>query len=259
MRRQAAFRKVRDCRGTWQHQGRYDLNCLPTSYTHYSSLAALRSPARHSRSFTPLTHPGQQTTQPRARCSPVLIQPFLSFSFPTWPASPTGLRFATAVSSLFVSCPQLSPNTRKAAVARKGSTSANLSAHHVIAPVGSKHPSPSLVFPRHGLTDSQLRPLRRLHSSGFSPDRTSRLVPWPPAAPGSMPKSRRKRTRAPKTALPDDEGWYSIKGILDERKASGRVEYLVDWENDIDTGEQYPPSWISVRLPLTCHKAARLC
>ncbi|KAM4056205.1 HDA1 complex subunit [Hirsutella rhossiliensis] len=58
-----------------------------------------------------------------------------------------------------------------------------------------------------------------------------------------MPKSRRKRTRTPKAASPD-EGWYSIKDILDERKASGLVEYLVDWENNIVTGESYAPTWV---------------
>ncbi|KAF4512897.1 hypothetical protein G6O67_000227 [Ophiocordyceps sinensis] len=67
-----------------------------------------------------------------------------------------------------------------------------------------------------------------------------------------MPKSRRKRTRAPKAASPD-EGWYTIKDILNERKASGPVEYLVDWENNIITGEPYSPTW--VRSPEVTDKA----
>ncbi|KAF9881026.1 endosomal cargo receptor [Colletotrichum karsti] len=31
--------------------------------------------------------------------------------------------------------------------------------------------------------------------------------------------------------------------ILQERQRGGRIEYLIDWDDDEDTGEQYPPSW----------------
>ncbi|PNY26077.1 Uncharacterized protein TCAP_03986 [Tolypocladium capitatum] len=63
---------------------------------------------------------------------------------------------------------------------------------------------------------------------------------------GSMPKQRRKRSRASKPrkqVAPEDERWYGIKGILDEREANGCVEYLVDWDDNIDTGEAYSPTW----------------
>ncbi|KND93749.1 hypothetical protein TOPH_01666 [Tolypocladium ophioglossoides CBS 100239] len=63
---------------------------------------------------------------------------------------------------------------------------------------------------------------------------------------GSMPKQRRKRTRASKSrkqVAPEDERWYNIRGILDEREAKGCVEYLVDWDDNIDTGEAYSPTW----------------
>ncbi|KJZ74175.1 hypothetical protein HIM_06406 [Hirsutella minnesotensis 3608] len=61
-----------------------------------------------------------------------------------------------------------------------------------------------------------------------------------------MPKSRPKRNRASKPrkkAPPKEEVWYTIRRILDERVVKGRLEYLVDWDDNISTGEAYEPSW----------------
>ncbi|PHH89785.1 hypothetical protein CDD83_5274 [Cordyceps sp. RAO-2017] len=63
-------------------------------------------------------------------------------------------------------------------------------------------------------------------------------------------KPRRKRTwtsKRRKQHQQAEEGWYSIRGILDEREASGRVDYLVDWDDNIDTGESYDPTWVCSR------------
>ncbi|POR39584.1 Uncharacterized protein TPAR_00222, partial [Tolypocladium paradoxum] len=66
---------------------------------------------------------------------------------------------------------------------------------------------------------------------------------------GSMPKQRRKgksasKSRSRKHKAPEDDCWYTIKDILDEREAKGGLEYLVDWDDNIATGEAYPPSWV---------------
>ncbi|KAJ6785376.1 hypothetical protein PWT90_04537 [Aphanocladium album] len=38
-------------------------------------------------------------------------------------------------------------------------------------------------------------------------------------------------------------GWFSIRQILDERRIANRLEYLVDWDDDVNTGEIYEPTW----------------
>ncbi|KEY69880.1 hypothetical protein S7711_06436, partial [Stachybotrys chartarum IBT 7711] len=76
-------------------------------------------------------------------------------------------------------------------------------------------------------------------------------VRLPRATSKSMPRQRRpaqkksKKSR-PRTPVPSDEEeevWYHIKGILQERKRRGRTEYLVDWEPDEKTGKPYDPTW----------------
>ncbi|KYK58743.1 hypothetical protein DCS_05760 [Drechmeria coniospora] len=62
-----------------------------------------------------------------------------------------------------------------------------------------------------------------------------------------MPRPRRRwtqvksRSRKPKAA--QDDGWFSIRGILDERPVEGGVEYLVDWDDNPNTGDAYDPTW----------------
>ncbi|RCI08170.1 hypothetical protein L249_6261 [Ophiocordyceps polyrhachis-furcata BCC 54312] len=52
------------------------------------------------------------------------------------------------------------------------------------------------------------------------------------------------RAKTPKTTTNKAKNeWYSIRGILRERKAKGRVEYLVDWEDDGVTGQRHDPTW----------------
>ena len=84
---------------------------------------------------------------------------------------------------------------------------------------------------------------------------------------------RRRRSRPPSSTwsaisspspsssppLEDDE-WYAINEILDERKKHGRLEYLVDWEGiDPNTGKPYCQSWVSLpfclgrRIPAYSH------
>ncbi|KAL7913816.1 hypothetical protein GGI35DRAFT_438672 [Trichoderma velutinum] len=64
-----------------------------------------------------------------------------------------------------------------------------------------------------------------------------------------MPKSRKGSSKKSKSrkrpAAAQDEGWYTIRRILDERTVKGRVEYLVDWDDNIVTGQAYDPTWSS--------------
>ncbi|RDA83316.1 hypothetical protein CP532_6556 [Ophiocordyceps camponoti-leonardi (nom. inval.)] len=57
----------------------------------------------------------------------------------------------------------------------------------------------------------------------------------------SLMKTRAKTPRESKRKAKNE--WYSIRGILQERKAKGRVEYLVDWEDDGVTGQRHEPTW----------------
>ncbi|KAL0943813.1 endosomal cargo receptor [Colletotrichum truncatum] len=52
---------------------------------------------------------------------------------------------------------------------------------------------------------------------------------------GSKQQLKKPREQSPK--------WFYIRDILQERLRGGQVEYLVDWEDDRETGERYPPSW----------------
>jgi hypothetical protein len=63
--------------------------------------------------------------------------------------------------------------------------------------------------------------------------------------------SRRRRTkkklqnRKPKPVV-EDTRWYTIRCIVDKRTIRGELEYLVDWEDDIETGESYGATWVSL-------------
>lgn len=65
-----------------------------------------------------------------------------------------------------------------------------------------------------------------------------------------MPKPRSNRPRKSKSKsqgsvnASDEEGWYTIRAILDERLVKGRVEYLVDWDDNKETGKTYLPTWV---------------
>ncbi|UNI18907.1 hypothetical protein JDV02_005142 [Purpureocillium takamizusanense] len=62
-----------------------------------------------------------------------------------------------------------------------------------------------------------------------------------PAGRKTRPKKTQKK---PDEYQEEDDAWYTIRGIIDERKVKGRrIEYLVDWDDNPETGEAYPPSW----------------
>ncbi|KAG6009967.1 hypothetical protein E4U21_000738 [Claviceps maximensis] len=61
-----------------------------------------------------------------------------------------------------------------------------------------------------------------------------------------MPRSRQPKPRTSesrKQLTSPDDGWFTIRAIIDERRVKGRTEYLVDWDDDETTGESYAPTW----------------
>lgn len=65
-----------------------------------------------------------------------------------------------------------------------------------------------------------------------------------------MPRKRRagwSKKRKSRSAA-DEAPWYTIKNILQERTVNGKLEYLVDWDNNPRTGEVYPHEWVSLGL-----------
>jgi hypothetical protein len=67
--------------------------------------------------------------------------------------------------------------------------------------------------------------------------------------------SRRSRT-AKKPKVDPNEGWFNIRRILDERVTQNGTEYLVDWEDDPQTGEVYEATW--VRLGTSLFRASQM-
>lgn len=61
-----------------------------------------------------------------------------------------------------------------------------------------------------------------------------------------MPRRRRPWTKKRKLR---QEGLFSIKSILGERLVDGNVQYLLNWEDDPETGEVYDNTWVSFSLP----------
>lgn len=41
----------------------------------------------------------------------------------------------------------------------------------------------------------------------------------------------------------DEDKLWKVRSILEERIKSGKFQYLIDWEDDEQTGEKYPPTW----------------
>ncbi|KAH0445054.1 endosomal cargo receptor [Colletotrichum camelliae] len=68
----------------------------------------------------------------------------------------------------------------------------------------------------------------------------------------SMPSGARRSSKQQrkKPREPDEAKWYTIKNILDQRQYGGNIEYLIDWDDNKETGERFPPSWASTVAPL---------
>ena len=86
---------------------------------------------------------------------------------------------------------------------------------------------------------------------GANPPPTSSIAPRA-SLPSTTRKPRRRRQKAAKEKL------YAIRGILREEYRGGKLWYEIDWDNDPNTGQQYPPSWVCFKSScLSRHRAPR--
>lgn len=67
------------------------------------------------------------------------------------------------------------------------------------------------------------------------------------ASPTSKKPRRRKQNftaQSRRRSRPAEKLW-AFRAILGERTAAnGAKEYLIEWEDDPDTGEKYEPTWV---------------
>lgn len=73
--------------------------------------------------------------------------------------------------------------------------------------------------------------------------RPRRSLAEPLTSSPSRPKVSTKKRKREKESLSSD--YYSVKSILEERRENGRTLYLIDWEDNTETGEPYDKSWVS--------------
>ncbi|TGJ86540.1 hypothetical protein E0Z10_g2215 [Xylaria hypoxylon] len=66
--------------------------------------------------------------------------------------------------------------------------------------------------------------------------------PNPNPNPESKPKPRAKKPKL-KTTPEHDEGWFTIRDIIDEKTERGRILYLIDWDGTDQSGRRYEPTW----------------
>ncbi|TAQ86428.1 hypothetical protein B7494_g5239 [Chlorociboria aeruginascens] len=56
------------------------------------------------------------------------------------------------------------------------------------------------------------------------------------------PKSPQKKRRKSRSQGLDSQLW-AVRNIVGERKSQGQIQFLIDWENDPQTGRPYSPTW----------------
>jgi hypothetical protein len=60
--------------------------------------------------------------------------------------------------------------------------------------------------------------------------------------PSQLPKSSQKKRKRKRETLSGK--YYSVRQILDEKTIRDEISYLIDWEDNPDTGESYTPTWV---------------
>ncbi|TRX96201.1 hypothetical protein FHL15_002925 [Xylaria flabelliformis] len=89
------------------------------------------------------------------------------------------------------------------------------------------------------------RPRQQTHHHQTRPRDQPRRQPKP-----KKPKQQKAEPEA-------EEGWYTIRDIIDEKIERGRILYLIDWEGTDQNGRRYDPTWVrfnpSNPLFLTSH------
>ncbi|KAI8952434.1 hypothetical protein F4801DRAFT_218250 [Xylaria longipes] len=58
--------------------------------------------------------------------------------------------------------------------------------------------------------------------------------------PRRQPKPKKPKQKASSEA---DEGWFTIRDIIDEKTERGRILYKIDWEGTDQNGRRYDPTW----------------
>ncbi|KAK3325361.1 hypothetical protein B0H66DRAFT_615857 [Apodospora peruviana] len=117
---------------------------------------------------------------------------------------------------------------------------------------------PSCDAPEHAKTQGP----RRIPRRGITGSSASQAIATPDAGPtvASMTGGSRALRQRPPAKTPqgedseeseqDQEKFWSILDVIDERRCNGKLEYLAKWK-DIDpaTGKRYEPSWVTKDSP----------
>ncbi|KAK0727946.1 hypothetical protein B0T26DRAFT_672552 [Lasiosphaeria miniovina] len=87
------------------------------------------------------------------------------------------------------------------------------------------------------------------HAADPVPHREAGLSMTQEAARSSNSRSKRRKSTQPPgrqhtpRAAPEEEKLYAIRGIIEEKYKRRKLLYLIDWEDDSDTGEAFEPTW----------------
>jgi len=46
----------------------------------------------------------------------------------------------------------------------------------------------------------------------------------------------------------ENEKFYAVKNIIDEKIQRGRLYYKIDWADNSETGESFDPTWVRLLL-----------
>ncbi|KAI0490890.1 hypothetical protein F4859DRAFT_26744 [Xylaria cf. heliscus] len=60
--------------------------------------------------------------------------------------------------------------------------------------------------------------------------------------PRRQPRPRKPKPK-PKPEPSADDGWFTIRDIIDEKVERGRILYLIDWDGTDQDGHRYDPTW----------------
>jgi len=85
-----------------------------------------------------------------------------------------------------------------------------------------------------------MEPIERIERVVASSHQGRSFVAGQPLS-SSVPKKKRKRTEEPA----DNNEFWAVKRIVEQKKKNGKIYYLIDWEDHPRTGEVFKNSWVS--------------
>lgn len=80
--------------------------------------------------------------------------------------------------------------------------------------------------------------------------RSRKSLAEPISSSPARPKTSAKKRKRERESLP--QGYYSVQQILEEKRKHGRTLYLIDWEDNTETGESYENTWVSSGCYIVC-------